>query len=217
MRQKVSTLVLPDSNLYKGCEGWVKSKVNPNLVLEPFKRLWLKPGFTLGAYQFHQSGNGHGVVWAAPIESEFPSPHEFIDNVEDGYRLPRPPDAIEVMDALEGDGTPRSYLQASILCRELWEFGAIWHGVDWRDVTVVDREPVRFCNADEDAEWGEPKPTDWRPSASLSDGTCKAVFYGTTQQVQMRVIRFTDTYEKGTYRFEVDETCVWAGPGGFIY
>ena len=34
------------------------------------------------------------------------------------------------MQAIEGDGSPWSYLSASILSREAEEFGAMWHGVD---------------------------------------------------------------------------------------
>ena len=35
------------------------------------------------------------------------------------------------MQAIDGDGSLRSYFEASILARELAEFGAIWHGISW--------------------------------------------------------------------------------------
>lgn len=35
------------------------------------------------------------------------------------------------MEAIEGDKSPLSYLQAAICFHELKEFGVMWHGVSW--------------------------------------------------------------------------------------
>ena len=43
------------------------------------------------------------------------------------------------MQAIEGDGSPWSYLSASILRREAAEFGPIWHGCVWSDQTILSK------------------------------------------------------------------------------
>ena len=48
-------------------------------------------------------------------------------------------DAVPLMQAIEGDGSPWSYLSASILSREAAEFGAMWHGCDWSDQTILSK------------------------------------------------------------------------------
>ena len=45
------------------------------------------------------------------------------------------------MQAIEGDGSPWSYLSASILSREAVEFGAVWHGCVWSDQTILSKPP----------------------------------------------------------------------------
>ena len=35
------------------------------------------------------------------------------------------------MDVIEDDGAPWSYLAASLVARELLEYGAMWHGIGW--------------------------------------------------------------------------------------
>ena len=52
-----------------------------------------------------------------------------------------PPGAVPLMQAIEGDGSPWSYLSASILSREAAEFGAIWHGCVWSDQTILSKPP----------------------------------------------------------------------------
>jgi hypothetical protein len=45
---------------------------------------------------------------------------------------PKPDCAFDdFMEAIEGDKSPLSYLQAAICLHELNEFGAMWHGISW--------------------------------------------------------------------------------------
>ena len=50
---------------------------------------------------------------------------------------PRPPGVVPLMQAIEGDGSPWSYLSASILCREAEKLGATWHGCVWGGQTIL--------------------------------------------------------------------------------
>src|SRR5690606_6300114 len=62
-------------------DGWSKSSTDPMRLLEVFPTLQLKPGYTLRAYTFASGGNGNGVVWAMPVNAEFPEP-ELCDQVK---------------------------------------------------------------------------------------------------------------------------------------
>ena len=55
---------------------------------------------------------------------------------------PKPSDALdEFMEAIDGDGKPWSYLCASLLARELAEFGAMWHGCGWSEHAILGENP----------------------------------------------------------------------------
>ena len=119
--------------------------MDPNQVTNCLKNLSLKPGFALRGYQFCSDGNGNGVVYAIPDGSPFPEPEEciYIQPVEvvPGVELdmPKPPSHLDnFMDAFEGDGTLQSYVEASMLQRELEEFGAMWHGCSWSTHDIID-------------------------------------------------------------------------------
>lgn len=65
-------------------------------------------------------------------------------------------------DAIDGDGSLRSYIQASILRRELEELGAWWHGLEWSTHTLPDNgaapDAPHACSDSDDN--GGPLPTD---------------------------------------------------------
>ena len=114
-------------------DGWSVSVDRADDLLRVFDALWLKPGFALHAYRFRAGGNGNGIIWAVPADAPLIAPDDCA-RVEDGWlQPPRPPAAVPLMQAIEGDGSPWSYLSASILSREAAEFGALWHGCVWSD------------------------------------------------------------------------------------
>lgn len=126
-----------------GPEGWSKSDVNPMGLLAVFESLQLKTGYNLRAYQFRSNSNGNGVIWAMKEESPFLAPNEVRLHLPDAIRSPKPPDALDnVMQAVQGDGTPWSYMCASLFAREASEFGAMWHGCSWSDHQILDASPT---------------------------------------------------------------------------
>ncbi len=142
-----------------------------------FTSLRLKPGYVLQAYQFRAHRNGNGVVWAVPASAPYRQPEDCPHVDGEFLEPPRPPEALDdVMDAIDGDGTPWSYLSASILKRGLQEFGAIWHGCSWGTHAILGADPWRkraSTKADSDGDspsnesgwtWVEPKPSEWKPA-----------------------------------------------------
>ena len=211
-------------------EGWSKSTVDPMEVLAIFKPLRIKRGFVLRAYQFREGGNGNAVVWALPADAEFPSPDQ-CPRLEGGFLdPPKPPAALgHFMDAVEGDGSPWSYLCASILARELAEFGAMWHGCDWSTHRVLDAAPWETGNAridwpivepaksDSEWRWQRSRPSQWEPHVRQSEKTVQVVFFTYSALGSQAVYRHTDTYQTGTYRFHPECVVIASGPSGFVF
>ena len=88
-------------------DGWSKSSINPIDVLAVFEPLRIKDGYILRAYQHREGNDGHGVVWAMPVDADFPAPGnaQLTENVLFGS--PKPPTALEdFMEVIEGDDSP---------------------------------------------------------------------------------------------------------------
>ena len=106
-------------------DGWSASTYKSNELLRVFDTLRLKAGFTLQAYEFRAGIDGNGIIWSVPADAPLVAPDD-CPRVEDAWlQPPRPPEAVLLMQAIEGDGSPWSYLSASILSREAAEFGTV--------------------------------------------------------------------------------------------
>ncbi len=210
--------------------GWSKSIVDPMSVLAVFKPLRIKKGFVLRAYQFAEGGNGNAFVWAMPIDAPFYEPED-CPRLEDQFLSPpKPPAALnDVMEAIDGDGTPWSYMCASLFCREISEFGAMWHGCSWETHTILGRNPItpwkpmrgyrqeRPSAGTEKWTWIEREPTDWKPRAADAMGSKTVVFFTCSGPGQETIFRHTDRYRPGSYCFKAACEEIATGPGGFVY
>ncbi len=119
---------------------WRKLTAAPRALLDGFPSLNLRDGYELRAYVFSTGMNGWGGVFAAESGSEFPDAEdaEWVPRNPDGKsRLPSDDSDQVLMEAIAGDGSPRSLLEASIFLREANEFGAEWHGCEWSVETVL--------------------------------------------------------------------------------
>lgn len=199
--------------------GWEQSDVDPMAVLALFPCLRVRSGFVLRAYRFVQGGNGNGIVWAMPSDAPFPAPNDCERLQGSLLEPPRPTGALpEVMSVIESDGTPRSYLWASILARELAEFAALWHGVSWGDCHVLDRWPLGDAySAEERWTWLEPRPADLRPRVEQDATGTTVTFHTVTALEQERVHRHVDRYPPGSCDFTSTITVVADGQGGYIH
>ncbi|GAB4266207.1 hypothetical protein [Thermincola ferriacetica] len=191
-------------------EGWSKSAVDPMRLLAVFSSLRMKDGYVLRAYQFREGGNGNGFVWAMPEKAPFPEPEE-CERVR-GHFLepPKPPGALDnFMEAIEGDGTPWSYLSASLFAREAREFGARWHGLSWSTHTILGSDPQY--------PWLEVHPEEWRPVVIEEKGSVTVSFYTYSGLETEAVYRHTDRYRAGNYAFKSEKTIIGKGPMGYIF
>ena len=156
-----------------------------------FDTLWLKAGFALHAYEYRAGSNGNGIIWAVPADARLVAPGE-CPRLEDTWlQPPRPPAAVRLMQAIEGDGSPWSYLSASILRREAAEFGAIWHGCVWSDQTILSKPPRQADSQDASADalkltgdapagnwtWHGAVPHTWKPTYADMGTTREVVLH----------------------------------------
>lgn len=215
--------------------GWSKSRIDPSRLLTVFPELQVREGYVLRAYVFKEEANSNGFVWGLPADAEFPEPDDCPRLESHFLKPPKPFDALDdMMEVIAGDDSAESYLHASILRRELAEFGGGWHGIVWGMNTVLDDTPWNPPPRDEEdagpmypeskpAEWKwiAPKPESWKPEVRLEKDKAIVMFYSYTplsaeldngEEEKERIIRHTETYRRGKYRPLVLEKKLAEGP-----
>ena len=200
-----------------------------NDLLGVFDTLSLKPEFALYAFAYRDFYGGNGRIWAVPADS-VPVASDGRPRLED-ERMQRPPGAVPLMHAIEGDGSPWSYLSASILSREAAEFGAWWHGCDWSVHTILSKPPQQADDPDvSDDDWqltGEapvgnwtwhgPVPHTWEPTFAEIGTTKEVVLHVRNPIGQERIYRATDTYRGGSYDGKTETEVLCSGEGGIVF
>ena len=212
-------------------DGWFASAYDPNDLMRVFDTLWLKAGFALHAYVFRSGSNGNGIIWAVPADAPLVAPGECPRLDDTWLQPPRPPGGVRLMQAIEGDGSPWSYLSASILCREVAEFGAVWHGCVWSDQTILSKPPRQAGSQDasDDAlkptddvpvsnwTWHGAVPRTWKPTYADMGATREVVLYIHDPVGGEEIYRATDTYPAGSYDGNTETTVLCTGDRGFVY
>jgi len=200
----------------EGPDGWTKSETDPMDVLAVFKTLRIKPGYVLRGYQFRAHYDGNGVVYALP-EGEFPDPADCPADERYALAPPVPIQALKSwMDAIEGDGSSLSYLSASILLREMAEFGAIWHGCSWSSHQFLDANPVAAHAADQ-WQWQHQGRIDWRPRATQNKNSVTVSFCTFTGLICEQILRHSDVFSIGSYRPTCKVVSLAIGPRGYVH
>jgi hypothetical protein len=231
LREKAAELTQPGEDDAPEPEGWSKSRHDPNKLMDLFKPLRLKKDFVLRAYLHREGGNGTGVVWAMPADAEFPEPKDCPALEQHMLKAPKPWDALDdPMQTVEGDDSEWSYLAASLLRRELREFGALWHGVNWGVHTILDADPWKAGPPPDDADplqhphspqpewrWHEPRPAHWAPRVEMTPDRVTVTFHTYCPLHEESIVRHTDTYRRGQYRAKVEEVRIADAPGGIAF
>lgn len=211
-------------------EGWTKGELDMRLIVDAFAPLRLKKGYTLRTYHLGSRDASWGFVWAMPENLPYPSPGEA--PIWKGHPMepPRPAGVLDdPMDAIEGDGTPWSYVCASILKRELAEFGARGSAVGWTYDRILDKNPWTSGLAKlyktpiqgptgepKDWSWLEREPRDWPPAVQVEPDKITVTFHTYSGLKNQAIYRNVDVYKPGTYRSTSDRRVVVQGPAGFI-
>ena len=206
-----------------GPDGWCISEVDPTDLLKVFRTLRLKDGFVLRSHQYREDGNGDGLVWAMPVDAPLLDPGNGWSGRQRLHpHALRPAEALSnLMDAIQGDGTPWSYLEASLFAREIDDFGVFWQGSPKESDVILGADP--FCTGQQRAivgqtpdgdawRWNEPKPTSWEPSFQQASETVTITFYTYRRVGRENIFRTVDTFRLGQYAFETESMKVAVGP-----
>ena len=223
-KKSASVIWAVDEMMTSYADGWSISRVDPGRILTSFTSLWLRPGYALQAYQFKAGDSGNGIVWAMPLDAKLPEPADCERLTEQFLEPPKPHAALEnFMDAFAGDGSAWSYLSASLLCRDLHEFGAIWHGCYWSAHEILGdnpwktkRRPPSFGSADA-WQWLGPQPEIWRPHVQFADDVVTVKFLTFTALGQESIVQHTDTFKAGHYRFSAATEALATGRDGYVF
>lgn len=230
LREKVRALT--QDGLEDLPEGWTKGRRDVAQVTALFPTLKLRAGFRLVAYVFREGGNGSGFVWALPLDAEFPEPADCPKLETHFLNPPKPFDALEPSEIFDGDGSPDSYLHASLLRRELHDYAASWHGLVWSAHTILDAFPkVRDENdANSDPlkqtgtpknlwKWKEPEPLDYNPTVRFDGDRVTVTFFTFCPLERERIFRHVDVYRRSKYRpVKVeDDIEIGEGRGGVAF
>ncbi|MFY9255843.1 MAG: hypothetical protein WAO83_20485 [Fuerstiella sp.] len=230
-REKAATMAAVPEDVP---HGWSKSRVDPQKLVTLFPPIQLKAEYRLRAFQYSDElGNGNGFVWAMPANAEFPEPDDCPVVVTHFLKPPKPPTALDdFMEAIKGDDSPNSYLAASLLARELREFGATWHGLDWTTHVVLDADPFMNPPAKQDSplapmdrpnggadafKWHEERPSNWKPHVEITADSVQVTFYTFSGLDKQAIYRHVDYFRPGSLRFTSLQKVVAESPGGFAF
>jgi len=118
----------------------------------------------------------------------------------------------DIMRAIEGNGSARSYLDASFFTREIHEFGAMWHGADWSAHRLTERDPfTEGILMDGDGEgshtklepadwtWKGKDPREWPPTVTMTERQSRVEFYTYSGLCWESLNFHRDTHTQGRY------------------
>jgi hypothetical protein len=188
--------------------------------------LRLKTGYRIRGSLFQDGRDGNGFLWAINGKGNKKSPRLVgMRRPDMGLVLPalRPDDACpDVMEAITGNFSPFSYLKASILKRELQEFGALWHGLNWCTYKIL-ASPDDACfgliggGGPEKWNWTAGKFNDLRPRVNLKSEKVVVTFHARSDLGCANITRFEDTFKSDCYVSTSTQTQVALGRGGFVF
>lgn len=186
----------PDSG-EQGSDSWTISMVNPGDVLHKLPSLNLKPGFRLVAFVFQGDPEGKGIVWAVP--EDYCTTDYLDDALASAAGIDHPPQPAEAlpdfMGAIEGDRSTNSFFIASILRRELLEFGAMGSAQQWTHHRFINAVPKAI-----QPYWRDDYPKNLQPKLNhLPDGRTAIEFFTCRVKPPIEVVRHIDQYLDGHY------------------
>jgi len=178
--------------------SWVLSTVNPGSTLLKLPGLKLKPGLRLVSYVHRSEESGVGIVWAVPEDlSTTAQLEKALITSRTVAQVPKPTGALSsVMEAIDGDRSSVSFMVASILRRELQEFGARGCRCNWSHHQLIETIPPEL-----NWTWRAEQPRDFSPKVKLLVQDKAAVEFFTYRTTEAPTIyRHVDQYPAGSYK-----------------
>ena len=176
---------------------WSISTVNPADAIVKLPGLWLKPGFRLVSFVYREKETGKGAIFAVPESySTTTLLEQATAKSRDILQPPVPEGASDdFMAAIDGDSSAASFLLASVLRRELREFGALGKQCDWSYHRVIDAIPSQVK-----WHWQGNPPRDLAPKVKLlPDDQAATEFFTCRIKSPIAIFRHLDQYPAKQY------------------
>ena len=189
---------------------WFISTVNPAAAMMKLPGLQLQTGLKMVGYLHRTSEGGLGAIYALPEEFSTTAQLEKGLAVSgDRTQPPQPEGALpDFMDAVTGDRSPSSYLVASLLRRELQEFGALGKYCEWSHHRLIQAIPPQV-----NWQWRSEMPKDFSPKvATAPDGRTIVEFFSCRVVAPIAIFRHVDQYPAGHYKATVVNQVVAVKP-----
>lgn len=231
-RYRQQAMAVRDPIPEEGPEGWFRSDFDAARLAAVYPALQLKPEYTVLTWIFRSGGNGNGLVLAfrrddPALEASMSPVHALVS--EDAIPAA---DRRNPMHAITGDGSPLSYLSASLLQREFWEVGALWHGVRWDVEEIICTKRSRLYGATRRAllrnhwqrrfgrmDWTgpQPDPDDLAPTVAITPKGSWVTMHTHGELGRERVTRWTDRYSGDSLVPRICSDQLATGHGGFVF
>jgi hypothetical protein len=178
---------------------WFISTLNPGAALLKLPGLRLKPALRLITYLYRTAEkNGSGVTWAVPEPlSTTAQLEKALLGICDRTHPPQPTGALQdLMEAIEGDRSPASFIVASILRRELHELGALGNSQSWTHHRLIHAPPnqVKW-------DWQVETPKDLSPKVrNFPDGRAATELFTCRVVAPVAIFQHVDQYYADNYK-----------------
>jgi hypothetical protein len=177
---------------------WSVSTVNPGAALLKLPGLRLRPSWRLVSYLYQEGNNGAGLIFAVPEELATTVLLEKALAESKGLKNPpKPMGALaDFMEAMEGDRTAVSFIVASLVTRELREFGTAGHYRNWTHHRLIDTIPTQV-----QWQWQADQPKDLSPKVQVApDGQAIVEFFTCRISAGVALYRHVDQYAANQYK-----------------
>lgn len=185
---------------------WFVSSVNPGDALLQLRGLQVKTGWRLVPYLLRTLDGGVGHVCAVPEGGSNTSVLESALPEDTAWHYPPfPPGSLShAMMALDGDHSAASYMIASILCREMQEFGAVGKDQQWRYHRIIATVPPQL-----QWRWKTDLPKNLAPKVNvMADGRAAVEFFSCRTQQPYAIFRHFDRYPSQSYLPELKDDAI---------
>jgi hypothetical protein len=176
---------------------WYLSIRNPAEALIKLPGLSLKSSYRWVTYLYRLREEGCGKTWAIPeCLSTTANLEKAIRQPGQPDLPPRPEGALEdCMSAIQGDRSPSSFLVASLLRREIAEFGHMGSSEQWAQHHLIASPPGQFP-----WQWRTEPLGDLTPKVRLlPDGKAIVEFFTFRSEPSCAIFQHLDQYLGGHY------------------
>jgi len=177
---------------------WFISVVNPGYLIDKLPGLSLGANLRMVTYLYRKGSDGSGITWAIPeAMSTTDNLEKALDRPIADDDVPRPDAALDhFMQAVEGDRSPTSFVVASILRRELQEFGAAGTLRNWSRHRLIGSMPAQLTWV-----WHCPQPKNLAPKVRLlpDDKAAVEFFSCRVTRSALTLFRHVDLYPSNSY------------------